>query len=161
MLSTVDSKKGDVFFVNAGTIHAIGKGNLIAEIQQNSNVTYRFYDYNRVGKDGKPRELHVEKALMVADCTKAKGFEPLTCNDGERLIGKCKYFCTYELKVDGQKTLCADEKSYNAIVVTDGKFTVSYNDKDIVTKAGQTLFVPAGLGDYVVSGEGTILLVTN
>jgi len=161
MLSTVDSKKGDVFFVKAGTIHAIGKGNLIAEIQQNSNVTYRFYDYNRVGRDGKPRELHVEKALMVADCSKPKAFEPLMCNGGERLIGKCEYFCTYELKVDGKKTLCADEKSYNAIVVTDGKFTVSYNDKDIVAKAGQTLFVPAGLGDYVVSGEGTILLVTN
>lgn len=66
VLNHVDIHKGDVFFIEAGTVHAIGKGALIAEIQQNSNVTYRVYDYDRRGADGKPRELHVAKALDVA-----------------------------------------------------------------------------------------------
>ena len=66
LLNTVPSKKGDVFFVEAGTIHAIGARNLIAEIQQNSNVTYRLYDYDRRGKDGKPRELHIEKGVKCS-----------------------------------------------------------------------------------------------
>ena len=65
VLNHVDIHKGDVFFIEAGTVHAIGKGALIAEIQQNSNVTYRVYDYDRRGADGKPRELHVAKALDV------------------------------------------------------------------------------------------------
>lgn len=65
VLNKVPVHKGDVFFISAGTLHAIGKGILIAEIQQNSNTTYRIYDYGRVGADGKPRQLHVEKAQMV------------------------------------------------------------------------------------------------
>lgn len=67
VLNKVPVHKGDVFFIEAGTIHAIGKGLIIAEIQQNSNVTYRVYDYGRVGKDGKKRELHIEKALDVTN----------------------------------------------------------------------------------------------
>ena len=65
--NNVPVHKGDVFFIESGTLHAIGKGILIAEIQQNSNTTYRVYDYGRVGKDGKPRELHIEKALDVTE----------------------------------------------------------------------------------------------
>ena len=66
VLNKVSIKKGDVFFITAGTVHAICKGTLIAEIQQNSDITYRVYDYGRVGKDGKPRELHVDKAIEVS-----------------------------------------------------------------------------------------------
>lgn len=66
ILNAVSVHKGDTFFIAAGTIHAIGKGIVIAEIQQNSNVTYRVYDYGRIGADGKPRDLHVDKALDVA-----------------------------------------------------------------------------------------------
>ena len=65
--NNVPVHKGDVFFIESGTLHAIGKGILIAEIQQNSNTTYRVYDYGRVGKDGKPRELHIEKAIDVTE----------------------------------------------------------------------------------------------
>ena len=65
VLNSVKVQKGDLFFIEAGTVHAIGKGTLIAEIQQNSNSTYRVYDYGRLGKDGKPRELHIDKAVDV------------------------------------------------------------------------------------------------
>lgn len=66
-LQWVPVKKDDLFFIEAGTIHAIGAGALVAEIQENSNLTYRLYDYDRVGKDGKKRELHIDKALDVAN----------------------------------------------------------------------------------------------
>lgn len=66
-LQWVPVKKDDLFFIGAGTIHAIGAGALVAEIQENSNLTYRLYDYDRVGKDGKKRELHIDKALDVAN----------------------------------------------------------------------------------------------
>ena len=72
--NNVPVHKGDVFFIKAGTLHAIGKGILIAEIQQNSNTTYRIYDYGRVGKDGKPRELHVEKAKDVTKLAPAEQY---------------------------------------------------------------------------------------
>ena len=69
VVNSVPVKKGDLFFIESGTLHAIGKGILLAEVQQNSNSTYRVYDYGRVGADGKPRELHIKKAVDVTSCT--------------------------------------------------------------------------------------------
>ena len=98
MLKAVPVKRGDMLFIEAGTIHAIGKDILLAEIQQNSNVTYRVYDYGRVGADGKKRELHIEKAL---DATKR---EPA---DRERdfypHVADCDYFTVDKLELDGDK----------------------------------------------------------
>ena len=92
LLNTNPSKKGDIFFVEAGTIHAIGAGNIIAEIQQNSNVTYRLYDFDRRGKDGKPRELHIEKGVKASKTTVSDARQIPTCSDGTRMIGSCEYF---------------------------------------------------------------------
>jgi len=86
ILNSVNSKKGDVFFVEAGTIHAIGKGNLIAEIQQNSNVTYRLYDYDRRDKNGNPRELHIEKGVAASNTQKQSKRQIPQCSDGTRLL---------------------------------------------------------------------------
>ena len=86
LLNTAPSKKGDVFFVEAGTVHAIGKGNVIAEIQQNSNVTYRLYDYGRVGKDGKPRELHVEKGVKASNCSKSEPRKTPVCSEAANTL---------------------------------------------------------------------------
>lgn len=114
--NAVPVKKGDVFFIQAGTLHAIGKGILIAEIQQNSNTTYRIYDYGRVGKDGKPRELHVEKAKDVTDLCPAKAYPetPVEQKDGytSKLLSACDYFTTYAVDVDSKAVLEADEKSF-------------------------------------------------
>ena len=84
VLNKVPVKKGDVFFIESGTLHAIGEGILIAEIQQNSNVTYRVYDYGRVGADGKPRQLHVEQAIKVTnrEVSAPKSYAPH--------LGRCK-----------------------------------------------------------------------
>ena len=146
LLDSVPSKKGDVFFVDAGTIHAIGKGNLIAEIQQNSNVTYRLNDYGRVGKDGKERELHIEKGVKAANCKKIPRKEITVLEDGTRVLGSCEYFVVKEIKINGEKTFTADEKSYHALIVTDGKLNLASDDFEMNITAGETVFIPAGMG---------------
>lgn len=161
LLNCVSSKKGDVFFVEAGTIHAIGKGNLIAEIQQNSNVTYRLYDYDRRDKDGNPRELHIEKGVM-ASVTK-KQIERIIpdCSDGTRLIASCEYFAVKELCVDGLAQMECHRESYQSLVCVDGCLElISCDDKEILN-AGQTVFLPAGFGKYSLKGDGKVLITEN
>ena len=96
ILNKVEVNEGDCFFIHPGTIHAIGKGLIIAEIQQNSNVTYRVYDYGRVGKDGKKRELHIEKAVAVTNCAPAKKDDSHYPH-----IADCDYFTVDKLNLDG------------------------------------------------------------
>ena len=105
VLNHVDIHKGDVFFIEAGTVHAIGKGALIAEIQQNSNVTYRVYDYDRRGADGKPRALHVAKALDVAVPeppkydTQPMGQKENIGGGSRQLLARCPLFTVYHYAV--------------------------------------------------------------
>ena len=161
LLNTVNSKKGDVFFVNAGTIHAIGKGNLIVEIQQNSNVTYRLYDYARVGKDGKLRPLHIDKGVESAVLTPTKNTDIPTLNDGTKLIGSCEYFNVKELKLDGKYNSEADENSYVALLAASGKFTLKCGEFCKNITAGNTVFIPANAGEYILEGNATVLITTN
>ena len=161
LLHTVPSKAGDVFFVEAGTVHAIGKGNVIAEIQQNSNVTYRLYDYNRKDKNGNTRELHIEKGVKAANCNKSEPREIPVCADGSRLIGCCEYFSVKELKVNGTKELLCDEKSYHALMVVNGSVALKTADETIIIKTGETVFLPADLGAYMLDGSATVLLTTH
>ena len=157
LLNTVPSKAGDVFFVEAGTVHAIGKGNVIAEIQQNSNVTYRLYDYGRVGKDGKTRELHIEKGVKASNCNATEPRKIPTCSDGTRLLGSCRYFATKEISVNGTYSLVADEKSYHALVVVAGSVKLESNGYSEMISTGETVFIPASLGAYTLSGNATVL----
>lgn len=151
VLNKVPVKKGDVFFIESGTLHAIGEGIIIAEIQQNSNLTYRVYDYGRIGKDGKPRELHIEKAVKVTKCKKVqyKSYAPD--------LGKCKYFKVDKIYLDGQysKTLTGnvDESSFLHILVLDGNATVTNAGKTVSVKKGDSLFIPANAGEYTIEGE--------
>lgn len=162
--NNVPVHKGDVFFIESGTLHAIGKGILIAEIQQNSNTTYRIYDYGRVGKDGKPRELHVEKAKEVTNLvppkypTTAQGAPEAIQGGTETLLRSCEYFNVNKLELDGTAKLAAGEGSFNSLLILDGTFEVTSTDGTLTAKKGDSLFVDAGTGDYTVSGKGTIIL---
>lgn len=151
--NAVPVKKGDVFFIQAGTLHAIGKGILIAEIQQNSNTTYRIYDYGRVGKDGKPRELHVEKAKDVTCLAPAKAYPetPVEQHEGytSKLLSSCDYFTTYALDVETKAQLTANEKSFNSILVLEGECEID----GIKALKGDSVFVTAGSGSYTVEGK--------
>ena len=155
-VNKVPVKKGDVFFIKSGTLHAIGKGILIAEIQQNSNTTYRIYDYGRVGKDGKPRELHVEKAKDVTRLAPAKKYPetPVEKHEGytSKLLAKCEYFTTYALDIDGTAELEADGTSFNDLLFLEGEGTVS-GDSETQFKKGDSIFITAGTGKYTVSGK--------
>ncbi len=153
---SVPVKKGDVFFIEAGTLHAIGKGILIAEIQQNSNTTYRIYDYGRVGADGKPRELHIDKAVEVTDLCPAKPY-PVTeafeeSGAVKRLLSKCEYFTVYSVDVAEKARFNADETSFHSILILEGNAELSCGDTTLALKKGDSVFVPAGCGEYTLTG---------
>lgn len=156
----VNVKKGDVFFIEAGTLHAIGAGILIAEIQQNSNTTYRIYDYGRVGADGKPRELHVEKAIEVTDrfVTPIHGSEPLESKDGytQKLLSSCEYFTVYAVDVECCACFNADELSFHSLLCLEGELTIN----DMTLTKGESLFIPAGFGEYTLKGKAKIIKTT-
>lgn len=159
--NSVPVHKGDVFFIQAGTLHAIGKGILIAEIQQNSNTTYRIYDYGRVGKDGKPRELHVEKAKEVTTLGPAKTYPetPVEQKDGytSKLLSSCDYFTTYALDIDSKAVLNADETSFNSILILEGEGKV-VGDDTVEFKKGDSIFITAGSGEFTVDGKCKAIL---
>ena len=127
-------KPGDLFIITSGTIHAIGKGMTVVEVQQNSDLTYRLYDYNRPGKDGKLRELHIDKAMKVVDLHKYQKPEPL---DGA--LCKFKYFSCYECDSKNMNFIDADENSFVSLTVIDGSGKVNELD----CKKGDSFFVPA------------------
>ncbi len=148
-LNYVDVKKGDVFFIPSGCVHAIGAGILIAEIQQSSNVTYRVYDYMRRGKDGKLRELHVDKALDVIVDYKPEEIEKIrySCGHHESCLADCKYF-RVDRYTGGDVTLDA-ENGFVHILCLDGKAEAN----GVSFSKGESIFLPAGLGKVKVSGS--------
>lgn len=156
--NSVPVKKGDVFFIEAGTLHAIGKGILIAEIQQNSNTTYRIYDYGRVGADGKPRQLHIDKAVDVTNLCPAKPYpqsEPVDMGGWtKKRLAKCEYFTVDVINVDTSAALEADKSSFVNILVLDGGCVLSSEGNDAVElKKGDSVFIPAGLGKFELTSK--------
>lgn len=156
VLNCVPVKKGDVFFIEAGTIHAIGKGIVICEIQQNSNTTYRVYDYDRKDKDGNGRELHIDKALEV---TKLSPSEPFKKDENdENLLARCKYFTVCRYDIDGCESIPIDDGSFRSLTVTDGNVALTVEENVILMKKGDTVFVPAQDGVMKIKGNGTVIV---
>jgi len=147
LLNKVNVKKGDCFFIPSGTIHAIGAGLLIAEIQQNSNTTYRVYDYGRVGADGQPRELHVEKALDVTDLTK-----PPVADFADGVLAECKYFTVKRYNIDSPTAINSGD-SFLSLIVTEGNATIC----GIPCEKGASVYIPAGYGEIEITGNAEIL----
>ncbi len=154
-VNKVKVKKGDLFFIEAGTLHAIGSGILLAEIQQNSNTTYRVYDYGRLGADGKPRELHVEKAIDVTNCvpptrsTEPEGKLVEYDNYSTQLLTECDLFSVKKVSVKDFFDGVADEKSFVSVLVTDGVGTIDGID----IRKGDSLFIPASYGTFTIKGN--------
>ena len=161
-VSRVPVKKGDVFFINSGTLHAIGKGILIAEIQQNSNTTYRVYDYGRVGADGKPRELHIQKALDVTELKPAENYSVSeaieTADKRSQLLAECEYFKVVKEDINGNSELYANEKSFNHILLIDGEAVLKCGDEKLNLKKGSSVFVAANTGKYIIKGNCSIII---
>jgi len=149
ILNAVPVHRGDVFFIPSGTIHAICHGIVIAEIQQNSNVTYRVYDYGRVGADGKPRALHINQALDVtALCPPPKP------EFGSHL-GQCPYFTTDARTAPFEGR--ADADSFVSLLVAEGAGTLEMDGHTLPLAAGDSLFIPANSGAYRVTGTCRVL----
>ncbi len=162
----VEVKKGDCFFIEAGTLHAIGKGILIAEIQQNSNTTYRIYDYGRVGNDGKPRELHVEKAKDVTHLvpptrpTRPQGESEQKDGYVRTLLSSCEYFTVHALDVEVCANLQAGPESFHSLMCLDGSFKLLSKRGDLEFGKGDSIFLEAGYGAYRLEGTGEVVLTT-
>ena len=147
-LNKVEVKPGDAFLIPAGTVHAIGAGCLICEIQQNSNITYRLYDYNRKDKNGSKRELHTDQALAVIN----KSAGVLRCadmkTDDGNILFATKYFTAYKLDINGRRIIKSDKGSFRCITCVSGEGEI---DGGIIN-AGDSFFIPAGEDEYVLSG---------
>ena len=160
-LNFVNVKKGDVFFIPSGLVHAIGAGILLAEIQQNSNITYRVYDYNRFGKDGKPRELHVEDALNVIVNRNDDEIDKIrfsTNVKNNNLLASCDFFNVEKFFVDKTCEFSTNAESFNSILCLDGEGEIIYNDEPFSISKGDSYFIPANLGKYSVSGNLEIIV---
>ena len=154
LLNFYPVKKGECYFIPSGTVHAIAKGCVIAEIQQNSNLTYRVYDYGRVDKNGKARDLHIDKALQVANLD---AFENnslhIKSNDGE-IIGVSKYFTVAKLDLDGEKKIAVDAASFCHVLCVDGEGELDGEQ----IKAGDSMLLLAGEYESILRGKLTCLL---
>ena len=153
VLNAVPVEKGDLFFIPAGTLHAIRKGIVVAEIQQNSNMTYRIYDSGRVGADGKPRQLHIQQALEVTQRT-----PPQPDPDFHGHLAQCPYF-TVDV-MDGRFTLDCGPESFVSVLVLEGTGALWEGDESMSLRKGESLFIPAGAGQCRLEGDGLKCLVT-
>lgn len=158
VLNKVEVKPGDCFFIEAGTIHAIGSGILIAEIQQNSNTTYRVSDYGRLGADGKPRELHIDKAKEVTVLDKpAYPYGQIAAENGVARLASCKYFTVDKLTVDGSTAIDVDGDSFASLLCLNGTVTVANSDETITLVPGDCVFIPANSGAVTISGQADVI----
>ena len=166
-LQKIPVKKDDLFFIEAGTIHAIGAGTLIAEIQESSNLTYRLYDYDRVGKDGKKRELHIDKALRAANLnSSAEPKQPLRVlkyrqGVASELLCRCKYFEVYRMIVNTERrqqvTYRADALSFRVLLCVNGCGIIRFGGDEIVFYKGDCIFVPADSAPMKIHGQAQFL----
>lgn len=170
-LQKVPVKKDDVFFIEAGMIHAIGKGILVAEIQENSNLTYRLYDYDRVDKNGHKRELHLDKALAVANLSEApKPKQPMRVLKYERgcaseFLCRCKYFQVERLLLNTERCrdmvpFATDSVSFQVLLCIKGCGTIFYGDEHLPFMKGDCIFVPADSVQLKLHGKAQFLKVS-
>ena len=149
LLNWVDVKAGDAFFIPAGTLHAIGAGILIAEIQQSSDTTYRVYDYNRMGLDGKPRQLHVEKAMQVVNRASSLGGERSDIDAGV----VCPFFETKRGRLAGEEAMAVSRERFEILMCLEGGGMAN----GVKFGIGDAILLPASMGTCLIEGNGVLL----
>lgn len=170
-LQKVKVRRDDVFYIPAGTVHGIGAGNLIAEVQESSNLTYRLYDYNRIDKRGQKRKLHVEKALAVADLKgQTSPRQPLrvlryTPGSATEFLCRCKYFQVERvlLNTEGKKKLAelyTGSNSFLALLCIAGQGKILLEDENVDYQKGNCIFIPANAGKLKLCGAAQFLKIS-
>jgi mannose-6-phosphate isomerase len=156
-------EKGDVLYIPSGMVHAIGPGIVICEIQQNSDTTYRVFDWNRLGDHGNPRELHIDKALDVIDFigqhsrNKIKGIEVKEDGGSRTYLVACPYFAAERLNIMGSVEEKANGEKFFILTIIEGQGHIEYNEGFQGFKKGDSIMIPANLGNYSISGECTLI----
>lgn len=158
-LQTMPVKADDVFYMEAGTIHALGAGCLVAEIQENSNLTYRLYDYDRVDKNGQKRPLHIEKALAAANLhSSAAPRQPMRVlryrqGAAQELLCRCQYFEVHRLLVNGSAAYGADALAFRVLLCIGGAGMILWDGGSIPVRKGDCVFYPAASEDTHLQGK--------
>jgi len=164
VLARYDVHPGDVFFLPAGRIHAICGGCFIAEIQQTSNITYRIYDYGRLGLDGKPREVHTELAKDAIDYTVYPDYRTHYSpeQDEEQEVVSCQYFTTsiYDLTLPYAKDLSGID-SFMVVMCLSGEGTLEVDGEEVPVRQGETVLIPAAADDICFVPEGSMKVLTS
>lgn len=158
-LAVHESAPGDAFFLPAGRVHAIGAGNLLAEIQESSDITYRIYDYDRRDANGNARELHTQQAKDAIDYTVYPDYKSPVIPEEEKQaeIVKCDHFTVDRINVDGSMNLEFNPESFTVVMCIDGEVTIGYPEGKVTLMKGQTVLCPAVLSKVSVSGKATLL----
>lgn len=164
VLNRVPVARGDVFYILPGTIHAIGGGIVIAEIQQNSNTTFRVYDYQRRGADGKLRPLHLDRAAevlsydpIVPEECKANScvsFPEFTMTE----MFSCRYFRAYRVDVRKCVELLCDGQSFHHVLCVEGAAMIHAQGQSYPIECGESYLMPAALGNYKIEGSCRVLV---
>ncbi|MEO7910982.1 MAG: type I phosphomannose isomerase catalytic subunit, partial [Roseiflexaceae bacterium] len=150
LLRRVPARAGDTIFVPAGTIHAINAGIMLFEIQQKSDLTYRVYDYDRRDAQGRPRELHIERALDVIsyDAASPAVVEPTHLDSARTLLVSCPYFAMERLELAAPLAIATDPASFEILTAVDGATSLVWSDGELSLARGESVVLPARLGAY-------------
>lgn len=158
ILDDVKVKTGDVFFLETGTVHAIGAGLVVAEIQQTSDITYRIYDFDRVDAQGNERELHLDLALDAINYNKTNTFKSYTkeINQSNEVVN-CPYFTTNFIPLDGGISIHKNGNSFTVYMCVDGNFAIDSEGVIFQYSKGDTVLIPAALKSFIITGKASIL----
>ena len=157
-LNEVEVKSGDAFFIESGTVHSIGAGLVVAEIQQTSDVTYRLYDFDRIDSAGIKRELHVDLALEAINYNSldTKIEYSKETNAPNELVS-CPYFTTNFIPLDGQVAIVKSKQSFTVYMCVEGSFELTYDDVKVDYNKGDTVLIPASMNSFSINGKASIL----
>ncbi|OOV18420.1 type I phosphomannose isomerase catalytic subunit [Flavobacterium sp. LM4] len=158
ILDTVKAKPGDVFFLETGTVHAIGAGLVVAEIQQTSDITYRLYDFDRKDAQGNTRELHVDLALDAINYNKVdtqKKYETKT--NTSNIVVDCPYFTTNFLPLENKVSISKSGESFTVYMCIEGAFEIEFDGFKEVYEKGDTVLIPAEINAFILNGKASIL----
>jgi len=158
ILDSVKAKPGDVFFLETGTVHAIGAGLVVAEIQQTSDITYRLYDFDRKDAQGNTRELHVDLALDAINYNKVdtqKKYETKT--NTSNVVVDCPYFTTNFLPLENKLEVSKSGETFTVYMCIEGNFEIEYDGFKQSYKKGDTVLVPAEINAFILNGNASIL----
>jgi mannose-6-phosphate isomerase len=158
ILDDVKVKSGDVFFLETGTVHAIGAGLVVAEIQQTSDITYRLYDFDRVDANGNTRELHVDLALEAINynMVETKKEYSKSINESNAIVD-CPYFTTNFIPLEDEIPVSKSGKTFTVYMCVEGTFEIEFNNSKLQYKKGDTILIPAAMNTFILSGKASIL----